>query len=107
MVNAPELSPDSLMASIRRGNYYSSNGPLFNSIAIEDGNRLVAETSPVIYARLVGPRGINKYRVASEKEPMTATHFRMSENWPYARLEIEDSIGRKAWSNPLLIGNSK
>jgi len=106
MVNSPELSRDSLIESIHRGNFYSSTGPLFKSLALEDGNRIVAETSPIIYARLVGPRGINKYRVASEKEPMTETHFRMSENWPYARLEIEDASGRKAWSNPLFISKA-
>ena len=45
MVNAPELSRDAIMASIRKGNFYSSSGPLFKSISIEQGNRIVAETS--------------------------------------------------------------
>lgn len=102
MVNAPELSRKAIMASICQGNFYSSSGPLFESISIEQGNRIVAETSPVIYARLVGPMGSNKYRGAPKKEPMTETHFRLPDDWPYARLEIEDALGRKAWSNPLL-----
>jgi hypothetical protein len=103
MVNAPELSRDAILASIHRGNFYSSSGPLFKSISIEQGNRIVAETSPVIYARLVGIRGLNKYRGTKNKEPMTETHFRLPDDWSYARLEIEDADGKVAWSNPLLI----
>lgn len=104
MVNAPELSRDAIMASIRKGNFYSSSGPLFKSISIEQGNRIVAETSPVIYARLVGTLGMNKYRGTPDREPMTQTHFRLPDDWPYARLEIEDAVGKVAWSNPLLVG---
>ena len=104
MVNAPELSRDAIMSSIHRGNFYSSSGPLFKSISIEQGNRIVAETSPVIHARLVGPRGLNKYRGTHDKEPMTDMHFRLPDDWPYARLEIEDTDGKVAWSNPLLTG---
>jgi hypothetical protein len=102
MVNAPELSRDAIMASIREGNFYSSSGPLFKSISIEQGNRVVAETSPVIYARMVGSMGMNKYRGTADREPMTEMHFRLPDDWPYARLEIEDASGKKAWSNPLL-----
>ena len=102
MVNAPELSRDAIMASIRKGNFYSSTGPIFKSISIEQGNRITAETSPVICTRLVGAGGMNKYRRATDNEPITDTHFRLPENWPYARLEIEDAFGKKAWSNPLL-----
>ena len=102
MVNAPELSREAVMNSIHKGNFYSSSGPLFKSIAIEQGNRVVAETSPVIYARLVGAGGMNKYRGTADKEPMTEMHFRLPDDWPYARLEIEDAAGRIAWSNPLL-----
>jgi hypothetical protein len=104
MVNAPELSREAIMVSIHMGNFYSSSGPLFKSISIEQGNRIVAETSPVVYARLVGAGGMNKYRGTNTKEPMTDMHFRLPDDWPYARLEIEDVDGKVAWSNPLLKG---
>lgn len=106
MVNAPEITRDAIMASIHKGNFYSSTGPIFKSIFLADENRIVAETSPVISARLVGPRGTIKFRIADEKESITDIHFRMSENWPYARLEIEDTSGHKAWSNPLFISKA-
>ena len=102
MVNAPELSREDIMSAIRAGNFYSSSGPLFESITIEQGNRVVAETSPVVHARLVGPGPKNKYKGGLGDRPMTDTHFRIPEDWPFARLEIEDADGKTAWSNPLL-----
>lgn len=102
MVNAPELSPEAITASIRQGNFYSSNGPEFRTIYIERGNRVVAETSPVVHARLIGPRDKNKYKGALGREPVTDIHFRIPDEWPFARLEIEDADGKTAWSNPLL-----
>jgi hypothetical protein len=102
MVNAPELSPEVIMDSIRAGNFYSSCGPDFKTIYIEKGNRVVAETSPVVHTRLVGPPGRGKWRADVDRKNMTDTHFRIPDDWAFARLEIEDAMGRKAWSNPLL-----
>ena len=102
MVNAPELSPEAIMTSIRRGNFYSSCGPDFKLMYIEKGNRIVAETSPVVHTRLVGPATRGKWRADVDKKNMTETHFRIPDDWAFARLEIEDASGKKAWSNPLL-----
>jgi len=102
MVNAPELSIEAIMASIRRGNFYSSGGPDFKLIYIEKGNRVVAETSPVVHARLVGPATKGKWKAEVDKSNVTETHFRIPDDWAFARLEIEDASGRRAWSNPLL-----
>lgn len=105
MVNAPGLSREAIMNSIRRGNFYSSRGPIFESISLEQGNRIVARTSPVVHARLISAGELNKYRGTSDGEPMTEIHFRLPDDWPYVRLEIEDANGKVAWSNPLLISN--
>jgi hypothetical protein len=102
MVNAPELSREALMVSIRKGNFYSSNGPDFKSIIIEKGNRIVAETSPVSHVRFIGPWGRQKYKGAADGEPITETHFRLPDDWAFARIEIEDENGKIAWSNPFL-----
>ncbi len=102
MVNAPALSKEAIMAAIREGNFYSSAGPEFKSIHLEEGNRVVAETSPVVHARLIGPINMNKYKGSFDRDPMTHTHFRIPDDWAFARLEIEDEYGRAAWSNPLI-----
>jgi hypothetical protein len=103
MVNAPELSRKAIMNSIRKGNFYSSNGPVFKSIVIEEGNRIVAETSPVVHTRLIGPWGGQKYKGAADGEPVTKVHFRLPNDGAFARIEIEDTNGKIAWSNPLFL----
>jgi hypothetical protein len=102
MVNAPDASREAVLSSIRAGNFYSSTGPSLKSLSIEQGNRIVAETSPVAHARLVGAQGNSKYRGAPEGQLMTEAHFRLPDDWSFARLEIEDAAGKMAWSNPLL-----
>jgi hypothetical protein len=102
MVNAQELSPEAILASIRQGNFYSSSGPDFKVIYIEKGNRIVAETSPIVHARLAGPGGAGKWKAEVDLSNVTETHFRIPDDWPFARLEIEDTYGKKAWSNSLL-----
>lgn len=103
MVNAPEFSQKAIMDSIRKGNFYSSNGPVFKSISIENGNRIVVETSPVIHARLIGSWGRQKYKGAADGEPLTEWHFRLPDDWAFARFEIEDKNGKTAWCNPFLV----
>ncbi len=102
MVNAPELSPEAILASICQGSFYSSSGPDFKVIYIEKGNRVVAETSPIVHARLVGPGGVGKWKAEVDERKVMETHFRIPDDWAFARLEIEDAFGKKAWSNPLL-----
>jgi len=106
MVNAPELSEPALLSAIKRGNFYSSNGPDFKSIKIEKGNRIVAETSPVVFTRLTGEFPNYKYKGTRELTPMNNTHFRIPDEQSHVRLEIEDENGKIAWSNPLLIGKA-
>jgi hypothetical protein len=102
MVNAPVRSPEAIIGAIRKGNYYSSAGPEFKSIRLEQGNRVVCEISPVVYVRLLGHNSRCKWRADANKKEVTAAHFRIPDDWLFARLEIEDALGRKAWSNPLL-----
>ncbi len=105
MVNASELSPEAITASIRKGNFYSSSGPDFKWIYIEKGNQVVAKTSPIVHARLIGPATKGKWKAEVDRKKVTKTNFTIPDDWAFARLEIEDAFGKKAWSNPLL--NSK
>ncbi|MCP4757464.1 MAG: hypothetical protein GY866_41925 [Proteobacteria bacterium] len=93
---------DALGKAKSQGSFYSSAGPEFKTIYIEQGNRVVAETSPILHARLIGPAKEGKWKADIDKKKTTATNFRIPEDWAFARLEIEDEFGRKAWSNPLV-----
>jgi hypothetical protein len=102
VVKAPECTRPAILDAIRRGNYYSSCGPEFHSISF-DGEQVHLQTSPVRYVRLVGPgwhghpNGIPKGRLIRQ------ISLPLPQDWPYAYLEIEDTSGRRAWTNNLFI----
>jgi hypothetical protein len=100
MVNAAGCTQQEILNSIRRGNFYATEGPSFYSIEYGE-NTVHVKTSPVTYVRLIGPRRTGKWIDALDKEPVRQTEFELPQDWPYARLEIEDAAGKRAWTNPL------
>jgi hypothetical protein len=106
VVNVPDAGRESIMSGIRAGNYYSSQGPDFRSLRLEGGSRIVAETSPVVMARLVGPAHRGEPQGGFDGAPMTKCAFDMPPDWAYAFLEIEDAAGRRAWTNTLFAPRS-
>jgi hypothetical protein len=102
MVNAAECTREALMAAIRAGNFYSTQGPEFSSIEYADG-KVTIHTSPVQFARLVGPAAKGARMGSFDGETRQVATFEIPTNWPYAYVEIEDVYGRRAWTNALLI----
>ena len=102
MVNARECTPEAILAALKAGNFYSTCGPLFESIEF-DGSQVRIQCSPVQVARLVGP-GWHGSRIGSFNGGLlTGAAFEIPTAWQYAYLEIEDGHGRRAWTNPLII----
>lgn len=100
MVNAPSCTTEAIVAAIRDGNYYSSCGPTFESIVCADG-WVTVRTSPVRFIRLVGPRTSGDRCGAFRGKLRTEASFAIPADWPYAYIEIEDTHGRRAWTNTL------
>jgi hypothetical protein len=100
MVNAADCTQQEILENIRRGNFYSTQGPEFKTIEFGE-NSVSVETSAVTYVRLIGPRRTGQWVHALGKNPIFRAEFNLSCDWPYARLEIEDAGGKRAWSNPL------
>lgn len=106
VVNAPELSRPAIMDAIRAGNFYSSTGPDFHAISC-DGDRVAIETSPVQFARLVGPAYRGARIGGFEGKVFTEAVFDIPPEWAYAYLEIEDAHGHRAWTNTLQIDSRR
>jgi hypothetical protein len=104
VVNAPHLSRQAILDAVRSGNYYSSCGPAFHAIEY-DGRQVSVGTSPVQFIRLVGPAHWGKRIGSFDGTRYTEATFEVPSQWPYAYLEVEDSQGRRAWTNPLFISN--
>ncbi len=106
MVNAPECTQPAVLQAIRKGNFYASTGPGFKSIRRE-WNELVLETTPVQFIRLVGP-AYHATPLGSYSAPlMTSARIKLPDDWLYSYVEIEDSHGKRAWSNTLFIDDGR
>jgi hypothetical protein len=102
VINSRECTRPAVLETIRRGNYYSSCGPQIHSLTY-DGEQVHLETSPVRYVRLVGPGWQGKPNGVPKGRLIHRLSLPLPQDWPYAYLEIEDSLGRRAWTNNLFM----
>ena len=106
MVNAEQRMHAAIWRGIREGNYYSTNGPEFQSIVIDHQEACVrtvhVHTSPMHFIRLVGPRyeriSIGEYGGFINQAPL-----KLPPEWSYARLELKGPGGLRAWTNSLFL----
>lgn len=100
MVAAAERTPEAILAALRGGQFYSSCGPVIHNLNF-DGRAVSIETSPVQFARLVGPNSHGARTGSFDDRRLTSATFEVPDDWPYAYLEVEDDQGRRAWTNHL------
>jgi len=105
-VKAENLEPDALLAALKEGQYYSSQGPQIHSISLAD-NVLSVECSPVDCINVVG--GTSRSVVESGRS-MTSARLDLNmlhkglyvpDPSPWLRVTIMDALGKCAWSNPI------
>jgi predicted metal-dependent phosphoesterase TrpH len=105
-VKAESLDPDALLAALKSGAYYSSQGPLIHDIAIV-GKQIKIATSPVDTITVVC--GTSRSCVATGRA-ITSAEFDLAgleHGWllekqsPWIRVAVIDNGGKRAWSNPI------
>jgi len=99
MVRAETLAPDALVAALKAGSYYSSQGPEIH--AIQAGREeVVVECSPAAAVMAVGraSAGATAFgpNLCSARLPLDK--FRAG---GYLRVVVVDAAGKRAWSNPV------
>ncbi len=106
MVKAESLEPEALLAALKSGAFYSSQGPRFEEIAIGDGE-LSVRCSPVDAITIVTG---NSRALSCVGRHITQAAFeleRLTQGWvktappKWLRVTIIDAAGRRAWSNPI------
>jgi hypothetical protein len=102
MASAADRSPRAILDSLRAGTFYSSTGPEIHSMEWT-GRSVICRCSPVSFARLVGPRHRGQRVGSFDGATMTEVELALPEDWAHARLELEDSCGRRAWTNTLFV----
>jgi len=99
MVKALENSPEALLAALKAGDFYSSQGPELRDVYLE-GGKVVIECSAVVTAIAVG-RG--SAATSTHGGSMTRVELPLSglDGSPWLRVTVVDSGGKRAWSNPI------
>lgn len=103
-VKSESLDPDSLLAAIKAGNYYSSTGPEIEDLTF-DGEKLTIRSSPVdrYYVSGMGARsqninGGNLTEAEFNVDPKAWSGLPWGD---YLRVTAIDADGNAAWSQPI------
>lgn len=99
MVRAEENSPEALLAALKAGHFYSSQGPEIRGVEIE-GRRVRVQSSAV---SSVIVQGQGTAAVAVHGHSMTEAEVKIDrlDNSPWMRVTVIDRAGRRAWANPV------
>ncbi len=100
MVKAPENTPEALLAALKAGHFYASQGPELRAIRF-DGTALEVESGAVVSVIVQGQASAV---VARHGSAMTRTRVLLDARLaasPWLRVTVVDAAGRRAWSNPL------
>lgn len=102
MVKAQENTPEALLAALKAGDFYSSQGPELRDVYI-DGDKVVVECSAVVTAIAVGH---GSAAVTAHGGSMTRVALPLArlKGSPWLRVTVVDRGGKRAWSNPIWRG---
>jgi len=102
-VHSSGLAPDLLLASLKAGHYYSTQGPELREL-VKDGDRLLVGTSEA-YAISLTTSG-DRWQSGGERHgddgPIREAVFDLTPlRGSYCRITVVDADGKRAWSNPV------
>jgi predicted metal-dependent phosphoesterase TrpH len=99
MVKAEENTPEALLAALKAGAFYSSQGPEIRDMWVE-GDQVVVECSAaasvVAIGHGTGARAVHGHSMTRAAVPLTRLN-----NSPWLRVAVIDAAGKRAWSNPI------
>ena len=103
VVNAKELQSKSIVESIKNASFYSSTGPEFLEISIENDQVIVKSSKVKKIKFLTGKLRKDKCVLDMDNKDVTNGHYKISGDEVYIRIELVDGNGKVAWSNPIFI----
>jgi hypothetical protein len=105
-VKAETLEPEALLDALKRGHFYSSQGPRIHALAVTR-KELQIECSPVNAISVVGGTSRAVSKVGKHIRGAMLDLGKLNESWlpggttPWLRATIIDAAGRRAWTNPI------
>ncbi|MEO0960735.1 MAG: phosphotransferase, partial [Pseudomonadota bacterium] len=98
MVKAKENAPDALLAALKAGRFYATQGPEITDLS-RDGDTLVLSCSPATEVFAVGPVSKATHVTGTALTRATLPLEKFAGDW--CRVVVRDAMGRQAWTNPL------
>ncbi len=99
MVKAASRSPEAILSAIRKGNFYSSQGPEIKSIVVS-GREVRINCSPVGRVNFISNRS-DGCTISAAIDSLTSAVWTAPRGKRYVRIEIVSTTGKTAWSNPV------
>jgi hypothetical protein len=98
-VKAESLDPDALLASLKTGHFYASQGPELHDVAIV-GEEIRVACSPT---RVIFATGLGSASRHLRGDALTDATFPLEPfmTGGYVRITVIDDGGKRAWSNPI------
>jgi hypothetical protein len=98
MVKAEANEPEALLASLKAGTFYSSQGPLLHDVRVTADAVEVdcsAVRSVIVQGAGTAAKAVHGHSMTTAR--MALDRFRGS---PWVRVTVIDAAGKRAWSNP-------
>jgi hypothetical protein len=98
MVKALDNTPEALLAALKAGAYYSSQGPELRDVCVLEDRVEVRCTA----VRSIIVQGHGQAAVALHGQSLTQGHIPLTRfaSSPWLRVTVVDAAGKRAWSNP-------
>jgi len=105
MVRAAALTGEAILAGIRSGQFYASNGPAFETLEVDAESVRVATAEPCRSINFQGPNwGTSRSFTALDESLIAGAEFELHEDQSYVRVECTAPDGSMAWTQPLWVG---
>ena len=105
-VKAESLGPEVLLDALKKGHYYSSQGPQIHDISVS-GNEINISCSPVDNITVLCGNSRTLVRNAKSITEAALNLKKLESGWlltkqsPWFRVVVIDHAGKRAWSNPI------
>ncbi|MCA1284852.1 CehA/McbA family metallohydrolase [Salipiger bermudensis] len=99
MVKAEENAPEALLAALKRGDFYASEGPELRGVRLAEHE--VAVESSAVQTVIVQGHGSAATAVHGQSLTFATVPLDRVRNSPWLRVTVIDRAGKRAWSNPI------
>jgi hypothetical protein len=102
MVKATENEPDTLLAALKAGHFYATQGPRIEGVAW-GADSVEVQCSPATSVMVLG-RGSRAAQSVAPLQTRVSLPLGKLREGGFARIVVADAQGRRAWSNPHFLG---